>query len=68
MKIPNLKVDKEDNFLLESYSFCTNGNGYVVARVDGKLRYLHRMILRDEKGLEIDHINGDKLDNRRMNL
>lgn len=68
MKIPNLKIDKTDRHLLDMYSFCDNGNGYIVAWADGKYQYLHRMILGDKKGLEIDHINGDKLDNRRENL
>lgn len=29
---------------------------------------MHRVILPPSPGLEIDHINGDKLDNRRSNL
>lgn len=30
--------------------------------------YLHRLILSAPAGLEVDHINGDPLDNRRVNL
>jgi len=30
--------------------------------------YLHRCIMKTPKGLDTDHINGDKLDNRRENL
>ena len=29
---------------------------------------LHRFLLGKKKGLEIDHVNGNKLDNRRNNL
>lgn len=34
----------------------------------GKKVYLHRLLLNPPKGMEVDHINGDKLDNRRANL
>jgi HNH endonuclease/AP2 domain len=33
-----------------------------------KKTYLHRCIMKTPKGLDTDHINGDKLDNRRENL
>ena len=37
---------------------------------DGKLKtiYLHRFIANTPKGMETDHINQNKLDNRRENL
>jgi hypothetical protein len=30
--------------------------------------FMHRVILNAPKGVEVDHINGDKLDNRKANL
>jgi hypothetical protein len=33
-----------------------------------KIGFLHRQILEPKPGLDIDHINRDKLDNRRQNL
>lgn len=30
--------------------------------------YLHRVVLNEPEGLQVDHINEDKLDNRRCNL
>ena len=42
--------------------------GYAVARIDGKLVYLHRLIMDAPAGVMVDHINRDRLDNRRTNL
>jgi len=50
-----------------------NDSGYLVARIDGRLHRVHRLIamvggmdVNDE--IEIDHINGDRKDNRISNL
>lgn len=42
--------------------------GYAVTRVDGKLIYLHRLIMDAPEGMMVDHINRDRLDNRQVNL
>lgn len=41
---------------------------YASTTLKGKAVYMHRLILDAPKGLDIDHINGDGLDNRRENL
>lgn len=49
------------------------GNRFLSSKIfsdDNKLTqvFLHRFILNAPKGLEVDHINGDGLDNRKENL
>ena len=51
---------------------CVGSHGYRCVKVDGQLYRAHRLAYKLATGLEpaltIDHINGDKLDNRVCNL
>jgi hypothetical protein len=69
------KISDEDQALVSQYTWYLTSHGYMATRAKqnspvGKpkqLIYMHRLIM----GLpeqEIDHINRDKLDNRRENL
>lgn len=62
-------VDEEDFEELNKYKWCLNSGGYATRMNDGHTSILmHRFINKTPKGLETDHINGNKLDNRRANL
>lgn len=60
-------VDDDDYEKVNSLSWQFNGR-YASGRKGGKTLLLHRFILDTPKGFVTDHINGDKLDNRRSNL
>lgn len=62
-------VDAENAEKVKKYSWCISKTGYPIANIGGKVTKLHRFLLGIEKQKEIvDHINGNPLDNRRINL
>ena len=72
-------VDKEDYELLSSFCWQAQPtrleNGFYAVRNNGensngtRLKVkMHRQIMNCPDGMEIDHINGDTLDNRKSNL
>lgn len=58
------KVSDEDYPMLSGFKWSLNGAGYACS---GR-GFIHRIIMNAPKGIEVDHINGDRLDNRRENL
>lgn len=67
---PEVVVDPEDLELLQNYGwFSVSTAGYCYCIDSRKVIYLHRLITgaADSK-LLVDHINGNKLDNRKENL
>ena len=62
-------VDDEDFDAVSALKWCYDGHGYAVHRFGpGDARRMHRFIMQPRVGLQVDHINGDGLDNRRCNL
>jgi hypothetical protein len=68
------KVSDEDYEWLNSMSWHCSNKGYArhgnYDKVTKKTKsvYMHRLIMGEPKGLQIDHIDGDKLNNQRENL
>lgn len=65
----SIKADAVDVDILKKHSWCISKAGYAVANINRKVVKMHRYILGDKcDGKMIDHINGNKIDNRRCNL
>lgn len=59
-------IDTDDKDRVLYYKWYLNQNGYVCNDVVG---YLHSFVSgKDKKGVVVDHINNNKLDNRKENL
>jgi hypothetical protein len=65
--ICNTIVDDDDWYELSKYTWHFNKK-YVVGHVEGTTFRMHRWIMQAETDDIIDHVSGNKLDNRRANL
>lgn len=62
-------VDVSDYELICGHRWYISAYGYPVTSIPGGGKmFLHRLLLNAVAGVEVDHISGDKLDNRRSNL
>jgi hypothetical protein len=61
-------VDEADFKWLSQRRWYYHIKGYAVSTSPKPSYLMHRLILNAPKDLQVDHINGDKLDNRRCNL
>lgn len=70
--LPNTKeyclCDIQDWEQIKQYGWHKSSSGYVVGRVNGNMKRLHCFIMPHHNGYVVDHINHNKLDNRRKNL
>lgn len=65
-----MKVDLEDFEWLSKFKWNANnknGKFYAARSSDGTTVYAHRLLLKTDQR-QVDHINGDSLDNRKANL
>lgn len=58
-------LDKADENIFYARQWYLSKKGYL--RNSGGVM-LHKIILRTQPGMQVDHINGNRLDNRRCNL
>ena len=56
------------HYLVDYHTWFKNNDGYARACIDNKLVKAHTYLLGRREGMEIDHRNRNKLDNRRENL
>jgi hypothetical protein len=63
-------VNAADYDRLMRYKWFRSNKGYALCRRPGRAsgEGMHRMLMNPPKGMVPDHINGDRLDNRRCNL
>jgi hypothetical protein len=61
-------IDSTDARLVAGLKWHLVAKRYVGTKIKGREVYLHRFLMNATPGLEVDHINGDTLDNRRANL
>lgn len=61
-------VNQEDFFKLSRYKWMLKKDGRIHAKINGNFVLIHRFILCAPKGTQIDHIDGNPLNNVRSNL
>ena len=61
-------IDSEDVNKINKYKWVLRTDGYVSSKIEGKGIKLHRFINNTPKGMHTNHMNLNKLDNRKINL
>lgn len=68
-------IDAADAPLVDGFNWFSRGDGNTTYALRNentgtkrRTLYLHRLLMSDPDGAQVDHVNGDGLDNRRSNL
>jgi hypothetical protein len=61
-------VDEDDYQKFSRHTWRVTSEGYAARGIVRGILYLHREIIKAKKGPAVDHINRNKLDNRKINL
>ena len=65
-------IDADDFEIVSDYTWHNGKRGYPTyntsRKIGRKIRPLHILLVGKNEGMDVDHINGNKMDNRRCNL
>jgi len=69
-RLAQVEIDDEDFPLIQGFNWRLGDDGYARAKDyrNQKTIFMHSFLIETPKGLFTDHINGNRLDNRRSNL
>lgn len=68
-EVNRAKIDTEDIDKIKEHKWFYNRSGYAETKIKNKiLRMQHKVFGKPSAGFDTDHINQDKLDNRKLNL